>query len=142
LGTITFFNNGIDPKIKGKQKLKNFLKELFQNEKVALDHLSYIFCKDAYLLSLNQNYLSHDTLTDILTFPLSDEHSPIRSEIYISIDRVRENAILLKVDFEQELLRVMIHGILHLCKYSDHRSVQKKIIREREDFYLEQYSFT
>ena len=142
MGTILFSNNGISPLIKNKQELKQFLVSIFENENVQFKSVSYIFCKDDYLLSLNQRYLNHDTLTDILTFTLSGKHTLVISEIYISVERVKENAFLLKTNYQQELYRVMIHGILHLCGYSDHTSMQKSLMRKREDFYLSQYSFT
>lgn len=142
MGTILFSNNGISPAIKEKTGLKQFLVSIFENENVQFKSVSYIFCKDDYLLSLNQRYLNHDTLTDILTFTLSGKHTLVISEIYISVERVKENAILLKTSYQQELYRVMIHGILHLCGYSDHTSMQKSLMRKREDFYLSQYSFT
>jgi len=90
------------------------------------------------LLKLNQQYLNHDTLTDILTFTLSNSSLSIVSEIYISIDRVQENANEMKIDFTKELYRVMIHGILHLCGYKDHTEEEKRIMRQKEDFYLQQ----
>jgi probable rRNA maturation factor len=142
LGTILFNNNGISPAIKEKAELKQFLVSIFENENVQFKSVSYIFCKDDYLLSLNQRYLNHDTLTDILTFTLSGRATLIISEIYISVERVKENAFHLKTNYRQELYRVMIHGILHLCGYSDHTPMQKSLMRKREDFYLSQYSFT
>lgn len=142
MGTIQFNNNGISPAIKDKAELKQFLASIFENENVQFKSVSYIFCKDDYLLSLNQRYLNHDTLTDILTFTLSGKHALTISEIYISVERVKENAILLRTNYQQELYRVMIHGILHLCGYSDHTPKQKSLMRKREDFYLSQYSFT
>ncbi len=102
----------------------------------------YIFSTDESLLKLNQQFLNHDTLTDILTFTLSDDGSPIFSEIYISIDRVKENASIFKVPFYTELYRVMIHGILHLCGYSDHTPKLKTEMRKKEDFYLSRIYFT
>lgn len=142
MGTILFSNNGISPAIKDKSELKHFLISIFKNENVQFKSVSYIFCKDDYLLSLNQRYLNHDTLTDILTFTLSGRATLIISEIYISVERVKENAFLLKTGYQKELYRVMIHGILHLCGYSDHTPRQKSLMRKREDYYLSQYCFT
>jgi rRNA maturation RNase YbeY len=88
------------------------------------------------LLKLNQQYLNHDTLTDILTFTLSGSSLPIVSEIYISIERVKENAADLKINFLSELYRVIIHGILHLCGYSDTSKLEKSEMRKKEDYYL------
>ena len=142
MGTIQFNNNGISPSIRDKQKLKQFLASIFSNEGVKFKSISYIFCTDEYLLTLNQQYLDHDTLTDILTFTLSGKDPAIISEIYISVERVKENAFSLKTVYPEELFRVMIHGILHLCGYSDHTPKQKALMREKEDYYLSQYSFT
>ena len=142
MGTILFNNNGISPAIKDKPALKQFLVSIFRNEGVKFKSVSYIFCKDDYLLKLNQRYLNHDTLTDILTFTLSGKTSTIISEIYISVERIRENAAFLKINYQQELYRVMIHGILHLCGYSDHTPQQKTVMRKKEDYYLFQYCFT
>jgi len=142
LKTIKFYNQGVSPGIKKKQNLKSFLISIFVAEKVDFDCISYIFCKDEFLLGLNRKYLNHDTYTDIITFTLSDKSAPINAEIYISIERVIENSISLKIDFHEELYRVMIHGILHLCGLSDHSPKEKKAMRQKENFYLSQYSFT
>ncbi|KAA9041979.1 rRNA maturation RNase YbeY [Ginsengibacter hankyongi] len=140
--TIKFYNQGGSPEIKNKQKLKGFLRSIFADEKVDFERLSYIFCKDEFLLELNRKYLNHDTYTDIITFTLSDKSAPLTAEIYISIERVLENSKSLKIDFQEELYRVMIHGIIHLCGFSDHSSKEKEIMREKENFYLSQYRFT
>jgi rRNA maturation RNase YbeY len=142
LKTIKFNNNGISPEIKHKQELKQFLISIFENEKVEFESISYIFCRDSLLLKLNQQYLNHDTYTDIITFTLSIKLSPIIAEIYISVERVRENSATLKVNYQEELYRVIIHGILHLCGFSDHSPEEKKIMRQKEDFYLSEYRFT
>lgn len=142
MGTILFRNNGISPSIKDKTKLKIFLASVFEDEKTEFRSLSYIFCKDDYLLSLNQHYLQHDTLTDIITFTLSGKNEEVISEIYISLERIEENSKKFDATYFQELLRVMIHGILHLCGYSDHNKKLKTEMRKKENFYLSQYCFT
>lgn len=136
MGIISFNNHNISLFLKDKLLLKTFLASVFAQENVDFKSVSYIFCTDDFLLKLNKEYLSHDTLTDILTFSLAETSLPVVSEIYISIDRVRENAATLRVSFEDELRRVMIHGILHLCGYKDKAPAQKKIMRAKEDFYL------
>ena len=136
MGIISFNNHNISLFLKDKLLLKTFLASVFAQENVDFKSVSYIFCTDDFLLKLNKEYLSHDTLTDILTFSLAETSLPVVSEIYISIDRVRENAATLRVSFEDELRRVMIHGILHLCGYKDKTPAQKKIMRAKEDFYL------
>ena len=136
MGIISFNNHNTSFLLKEKLLLKTFLASVFAQESVVFKSVSYIFCTDDFLLNLNKEYLSHDTLTDILTFSLSETSLSIVSEIYISIDRVRENAKTLRVSFDDELRRVMIHGILHLCGYKDKTPGQKKIMRGKEDYYL------
>ena len=95
-----------------------------------------MFCSDAYLLHLNKEYLTHDYFTDILTFEYQSE--PIMGELYISIDRVKDNAEKLHIGFLEELNRVIIHGVLHLCGYGDQDTAAKEMMTSREDFYLQQ----
>ena len=97
-----------------------------------LQHITYIFCDDAYLLDLNEQYLNHDTLTDIITFHYS-KLPQIEGDIFISIERVHENAQTYQVTFDQELYRVIIHGVLHLCGYSDKTPTDKALMTEKEN---------
>lgn len=136
MGTISFNNRGVSTILKDKLLLKTLLSSIFAEEGYDFKSVSYVFCTDEFLLKLNQQYLKHDTLTDILTFTLSGTSLPIVSEIYISLERVKENAQNLKVNYEDELHRVMIHGILHLCGYEDHSLKEKSKMRSKEDFYL------
>jgi probable rRNA maturation factor len=138
LGRITFHNHNLPFLLKDKLLLKTFLASVFAKEKVVFNSVAYIFCIDEFLLKLNQQYLQHDTLTDILTFRLSGTSLPVVSEIYVSLERVKENASMLNVSFLSELYRVMIHGILHLCGYEDSTDQEKKTMRSKEDFYLSQ----
>lgn len=101
--------------------------------------LSYIFCTDAYLLTINQDFLKHDTLTDIITFDLSTDKEDLEAEIYISTERVMDNAEKLGVPYIQELHRVIFHGALHLCGLKDKTPAQKKEMRTAEDLCLSQY---
>jgi probable rRNA maturation factor len=142
LKVIKFNNNGISPGIKNKKELKLFLISVFANENIEFKSVSYVFCRDAFLLDLNKKYLHHDAYTDIITFTLSGRLTPVTAEIYISVERVQENSTSLKVDYQEELLRVMIHGILHLCGYADHSIEEKKLMRKKETFYLSKYCFT
>jgi rRNA maturation RNase YbeY len=119
--------------------LKSFIIQLFKTENVHVEELHYIFCSDQYLLQLNKNFLDHDTYTDIITFNLSESSAPIVSDIYISTDRVRENAKALNTTFTNELHRVVFHGALHLCGYKDKTKVQKALMRQKEDACLQQY---
>ncbi len=101
--------------------------------------LNFIFCTDAYLLELNRKYLNHDYYTDIITFPYRQYPQPLEADIYISIDRVNENALQRGISFQDELLRVIIHGVLHLLGFDDHTPVEKARMREMEDQCIELY---
>lgn len=136
MGKINFTNHSVKAFRFDKLLIKSFLPLIFLEENVEFTEVTYIFCSDEYLLGLNKEFLNHDTLTDILTFTMSEESLPIVSEIYISIDRIKDNSKELKVEFEEELRRVMIHGILHLCGYSDHTPELKKEMTGKEDYYL------
>jgi probable rRNA maturation factor len=125
--------------LKDRRRLKAFLEELAVKEKKKLSQLSYIFCSDDYLLKINQDFLQHDYYTDIITFDLSNTSGQIEGEIYISIDRVRDNAQELKVDLADELHRVIFHGVLHLCGYKDKLKPDKALMRKKEDYYLKRY---
>lgn len=127
---ISFFYN-IDFKLKNESEYTEWIIKVFTSEQRELDNLSYVFCSDEYLLKINQDYLDHDTYTDIITFDYSDKKG-IKGEIYISIDRVKENAITYNVTFEIELLRVMAHGILHLLGYGDKTRKEEEVMRRLE----------
>lgn len=122
-----------------RSRLKVFVAGLFKKEGHAVGAVNYIFCTDAYLLDLNQAYLRHDTYTDIITFGLSEKSDPLIADIYISVDRVRENARLYEVSFRQELHRVIFHGALHLCGYKDKSARDVRLMRSKENFYLQAY---
>lgn len=123
-----------------RRGLKSFLEKLFQKEDMKLGAVHYIFCDDAYLLNLNQRHLKHNTYTDILTFPLSTKGEPLIAEIYISVDRIKENAGKFGATFLNELYRVIFHGALHLCGYKDKSGTDIKLMRRKEDEYLTRYS--
>lgn len=122
-----------------RSRLKFFIEQIFRKEKKGLQEVHYIFCSDSYLLKINKQFLNHDFYTDIITFDLS-EGEGINAEIYISLDRVRENASGLKISFIQELHRVMFHGILHLCGYKDKSIKDIKLMRQKEDSYLDKFN--
>lgn len=119
--------------------IKLLIENLFKQENVPLQRVDYIFCSDDFLLNINQKHLSHNTLTDIITFPLSNNEL-VRGEIYISVDRIKENAKTFQVHYQSELLRVMIHGALHLCGYKDKKKLQQVEMRNKEDYYLKKYN--
>jgi rRNA maturation RNase YbeY len=114
------------------EKLYSWIETVIQQENGQLRQLAYIFCSDQYLHQINLEYLNHDTYTDIITFPYA-EPPVIHSDIFISVERVRENANTLKVPFEQELHRVIIHGVLHLCGYPDKSEAEARKMRGKED---------
>lgn len=121
-----------------RTELKQFLIQLFKEEKKPLESLNYIFCSDEYLLQINNDYLQHNYYTDIITFDLSENEKTV-GEIYISIDRVKDNAQNLEQSFKNELHRVIFHGALHLCGYKDKDSAEQEKMREMEDKYLNLY---
>ena len=116
--------------------LKYFMFKLAKKEGYKLKSINYIFCTDSYLLKLNQDFLGHNTLTDIITFPLSKRGEDIEAEIYISVDRVKENASLFNTSFKEEFHRVIFHGMLHLCGYKDKSASEKAKMRQKENEYL------
>lgn len=121
-------------------KLKKFIISLFRSEKTPLSQLSYIFCDDQYLLQINRQYLQHDFYTDIITFDLSESDGvPKQAEIYISIDRVKDNAQNFNSTFKEEVHRVIFHGALHLCGYKDKSQREETLMRQKEDYYLRRY---
>jgi probable rRNA maturation factor len=136
---IQFFSEGIPFTLKNKPKIRKWLNVVIREEKKIPWYINFIFCNDGYLLELNKTYLKHDTLTDIITFPYPDDPDTVSGDIFISIERVRENADEFRQDFETELQRVMVHGVLHLIGYSDHGKKEKKIMTEREDYHLEKF---
>lgn len=113
----------------------NWLTQVSSLENKVCGPISIIFCSDDYLLSVNNEYLDHDFFTDIITFDYSS-NSEISGDLFISIDRVKENAITFNVAFIQELYRVLVHGVLHLCGYGDKSPEEELIMRSKEDFYL------
>lgn len=135
--TILFFNEApIKYRLEHKTKIRQWINSVAEQEKHQILQVNYIFCNDEYLLQLNQQYLNHQTYTDIITFDNSDEKGFIESDIFISLSRVKENATTFKVRFIYELYRVMIHGLLHLCGFADKTKTEKKVMRNKEDFYL------
>jgi probable rRNA maturation factor len=122
-----------------KTKLKAQLTSLFKKERTALLTLQYVFCTDAYLLAINKQFLNHNYFTDIITFNLAEPNQPVQGEIYISIDRVKDNAKTHQTTFKEELHRVIFHGALHLCGYKDKSANNIKEMRKAEDRYLAIY---
>ncbi len=135
--TILFFYEEISLNL-DESKLNSWLRSVITEHQKELETLNYIFCSDEYLLDINRKYLNHDYYTDVIGFPYAQEH--IEGDIYISIDRVRENALALKTSFENELNRVIVHGLLHFLGYEDKTPETKEQMRQKENHYLNQFS--
>ncbi len=133
---INFHKEDIDFKAKNILKIKQWLKNVIISEGFQLAEINYIFCTDEYLHKINLEYLDHDTYTDIITFDNSEEEKLIEGDIFVSIERVKENAQTFKTDFNHELNRVLVHGVLHLCGFLDKSDEDEKMMRIKEGFYL------
>ncbi|MGZ4041429.1 MAG: rRNA maturation RNase YbeY [Bacteroidia bacterium] len=140
--SINFFEEDISFRLKNKSLVKQWIKSTVEAEGYKLKELNYIFCSDQYLLQINQQYLDHDTYTDIVTFDNSDIAKVIVGDIFISIDRIRENAAKFNTGEVNELHRVIIHGALHLLGYTDKKADSKKTMTAKEDHYLSLRNFT
>jgi probable rRNA maturation factor len=138
---IHFFTEDTGYKLKNKLQLKRWIKATIEAEGYRLNELNYILCSDAYLLQINQQYLNHDTYTDIVTFDNSEKPGTITGDIFISVERTQENAQKFKVDNATELHRVIIHGTLHLLGYKDKKPTDKKLMTLKENEYLQQKTF-
>jgi probable rRNA maturation factor len=138
---IHFFEEDVTYKLKDKLKVKQWIKDTIVAEGYKLQELTYIFCSDAYLLQINQQYLDHDTYTDIITFDNSEYEGEIVGDIFISIPRIRENAVKFNVPEADELHRVIIHGALHLLGYKDKSPADNKNMTQKEDHYLAKRQF-
>lgn len=135
-----FYEQDVNARLKNKRNLSSFLDALvwkhLQTEKI---QLTYIFCTDERLLEINQQFLNHDTLTDIITFDLSTSKNELTGEIYISVPRIKENAEKYNCTYNEELHRVIFHGALHLCGYKDKNAADQANMRSMENNCLEEY---
>lgn len=136
---IQFFSEGTSFILKNKNAIRSWLIKAISEENKKPWYINFIFCNDDYLLELNKIYLNHTTLTDILTFPFAEQPDIISGDIYISVERVEENAENFGEPKDNELRRVMIHGVLHLVGYKDKTSIERKKMREKEDYHLNKY---
>ncbi|TYR34504.1 rRNA maturation RNase YbeY [Sphingobacterium phlebotomi] len=142
LRDISFFNEDIDYQIKGKQKIRQWIGTTITAEGFdRIGELNFILCSDAYLLEINKQYLDHDTYTDIVTFDSSEEDNVIAGDIFISVERTAENALKFGVSERDELHRVIIHGVLHLCGYLDKKKEDKELMTAKENEYLSKRAF-
>jgi rRNA maturation RNase YbeY len=137
--TIRFFSEEINFTLKKKIKIRIWLTNVIREENSSPLNINYIFCSDEYLSELNKKYLHHNTLTDILTFPDLSNPNKISGDIYISVERIKENAEKYQQAFDKELDRVMIHGILHLLGYNDKAPKDKEFMTRKEDYYLDKF---
>lgn len=140
-GAINFLKADVAFVPKDKLKLREWMLDTTELQRCEIEHIDFIFCSDSYLLNINQQFLQHDTFTDIITFDYSiagegNRLKTIAGEIYISIERVKENAHLFTTSFIDELHRVMIHGVLHLCGFKDKKNSEKATMRNQEDIAL------
>tara|TARA_B110000037_G_scaffold222985_1_gene301089 strand:- start:3670 stop:4092 length:423 start_codon:yes stop_codon:yes gene_type:complete len=134
---IQFFNQDSTFSIESEQEISSWILNTFHKESITKKiELSIIFCSDNALLAINKQFLNHDYYTDIITFPIEETATVFEAELYISIDRVKENAQDLSKTFQNELHRVIIHGVLHLCDYGDKTTEEIKIMRSKEDYYI------
>jgi probable rRNA maturation factor len=133
---VHFFLEDVKYTLKNKIQIRNWIHQTIIAEGYALEELNFVLCSDEYLLSMNQQYLNHDTYTDVITFDNSEELKMIVGDIFISIERIQENARQFKSTVALELCRVMVHGTLHLLGYKDKGKAAKTLMTQKEDFYL------
>ena len=131
-GSIYFLSEDVAFKLKDEKKTGDWLKKVIEREEKQLHSLNFIFCSDEFLHLLNIEFLDHDTLTDVITFPYAPPPA-IQGDIFISIDRVKENAATYKISFVEELRRVMVHGVLHLCGFGDKTPDEIQAMRQKEN---------
>lgn len=132
------FNYETDFKLSSVERVSKWITSTIKEEGFKEGEINYVFCDDTYMLKLNEEFLDHDTLTDIISFDYA-VGKELHGDIFISIERVEENAKNFSIEFDQELLRVMIHGVLHYCGYKDKESLDKKTMRAKENFYLDKF---
>jgi rRNA maturation RNase YbeY len=136
---VHFFSHDIPTSLKNTPNLKHFIELIFKKEMQNLDSINYIFCSDRTILEINKKYLNHDFYTDVITFDLSPNNKVISAEVYISIDRIRDNAKQLRLSIKSELHRVLFHAALHLCGYKDKKKKDQEIMRKKENELLDKY---
>ena len=130
---IEFHSEDVEFSLSNPEQVADWIATIIEQHDFELAGLTYIFCSDDYLHQINVEYLDHDTLTDIITFDNADEEGVVESDIFVSIDRVKDNAQTLGIPFEDELHRVLIHGVLHLLGFKDKTDEQEALMRKQED---------
>ena len=137
--SIIFNNADSRVTLTNRTTLKEFITKQVRKEGIIIIDLQYIFCSDKYLLEINRKFLEHDYYTDIISFDLSEEKGKLIAEVYISIDRVKDNAKSLHTTLQEELLRVIFHGALHFCGYKDKKQKEAVLMREMENTWIKAY---
>ena len=137
--SISFNKADKNTTLANRTALKAFIEKAIKKEGLHIETLQYIFCSDKYILGINKSYLQHDYYTDIISFDLSETKGKLIGEVYISIDRVKDNAKTHKTSLKEELLRVIFHGALHFCGYKDKKPADIKKMRAQEDKWLKSY---
>jgi rRNA maturation RNase YbeY len=137
--SISFNKADKNATLANRTALKAFIEKAIKKEGLTIETLQYIFCSDQFLLGINKSFLQHDYYTDIISFDLSESKGKLIGEVYISIDRVKENAKSHKTSLKEELLRVIFHGALHFCGYKDKKPADIKKMRAQEDKWLKSY---
>jgi rRNA maturation RNase YbeY len=135
-GNIHFFPEGVRFELKEKRKIRHWIIQAIESEKHRVGSLNFIFTSDDILFELNQQYLGHSTLTDIITFDMSDKEKKVEGDVYISVERARENARKFNEPVDREIKRLIIHGVLHLAGYKDKTRSEKEQMSSREEYYL------
>ena len=135
-----FYEQDVKARLKNKRKLSSFLDTIVrEHNNVKKVDLTYVFCTDKYLLQINNDFLAHDTFTDIVSFDMSTKADELIGEMYISVERIAENAHEFSVSYDEELHRVIFHGALHLCGFKDKKTSDKQEMRKQENICLQQY---
>lgn len=137
--SISFNKADKNATLANRTALKAFIEKAIKKEGLHIETLQYIFCSDKYILGINKSYLQHDYYTDIISFDLSETRGKLIGEVYISIDRVKDNAKTHKTSLKEEMLRVIFHGALHFCGYKDKKPADIKKMRAQEDKWLKSY---
>lgn len=137
--TISFNKADATATLKNRVALKSFIEKRVKKEGLSIESLNYVFCSDKYLLEINKQFLDHNYYTDIISFDLSEVSGQLIGEVYISVDRVKDNAKTHGASFTEELLRVIFHGALHFCGYKDKKPADVKKMRQMEDLWLSAY---
>lgn len=138
---INYYSEELEFELQQADSVTGWISQVIEDESKGLSVLTYIFCSDDYLLTINKKHLDHDFYTDVITFDYSDGSPTLSGDIFISIDRVKDNAKQLSVSLNNELHRVMVHGVLHLCGYKDKTDEEEKEMRMKEDHYLSLRAF-